>query len=246
MLYDGVSAKELAARLCAAECLLHERVPSVLDVVHEVAAHGAPNGAVVLADEQTAGRGRLGRRWHSPPGCGIWLGFLMRPPHRVEGGVLALRVGIAVAETLDGMGVSVKLKWPNDIVVQDRKLAGVLCEARWRDGRPSWVAVGIGINVHGPLAEEVRDSAVTLDEVLTHPSRVAVLERLLPALCALPTASHLSEHECTTYARIDWLAGRRLVEPVPGVAEGVSTDGALLVKTAAGVERILGGGVVPA
>jgi BirA family biotin operon repressor/biotin-[acetyl-CoA-carboxylase] ligase len=160
MNYDGVSSQALAARLETPLLLCVDEVPSVLDLVHELAADGADAGWVVLSDTQTAGRGRQGRRWVSPRGAGIWLGYLFRPGHTLEGGVLSLRVGLTAARALDALGVAVSIKWPNDILLSDRKLAGVLCEARG-SGPTGWVAIGIGMNVCGPVLPEVADVAVS-------------------------------------------------------------------------------------
>jgi BirA family biotin operon repressor/biotin-[acetyl-CoA-carboxylase] ligase len=244
--YDGVAHDELAVRLGVKRCLALESVASTLDVVHELAAAGAPDGTVVLADEQTAGRGRRGRSWQSPAGTGIWLGFLARPRAESERGVLALRVGLAVVESLEELGVQASLKWPNDVVVSDRKLGGVLCEARWAEGRAKWVAIGIGLNVHRPLPPELTGRAIALDEVAAGATRLQVLERLAPRLGSLRDAPSLDDAELAAFERHDWLRGRVLEAPVAGTARGIDSDGALLVETETGVERILGGSVATA
>lgn len=246
MSYDGLEPGELAARLKVPRCLSLARVTSTLDVIHELAAEDAPAGTVVIGDEQVAGRGRQGRMWHSPPAAGIWLGYLMRPERVIEGGILALRVGLAAVHTLGELGVAARLKWPNDVVVNDRKLAGVLCEGRWVGSRLAWIAVGLGMNVHGPVPAEVADHAVALDEVLPEVTRVDVLERLVPRLHVLPDVPTLTEAECLAFREHDWLTGRRLREPVAGWATGVARDGALLVETEQGVRRIVGGSIVTA
>lgn len=246
MKYDGLEPADLAARLRAPSCLALATVTSTLDIVHELAAEQAPAGTVVLADEQVRGRGRQGRPWHSPRGAGVWLGYLLRPTAPLEGGVLSLRVGLAVLQALDELGIAAHVKWPNDIVANDRKLAGVLCEARWVKEATSWVAVGIGMNVHGPLPSEIADQAVALDELSQGITRIGVLEALVPRLHALSHATRLSDAEQADFARHDWLLGQSLVEPLAGLARGVGADGALLVETAGGIERVLGGGVVVA
>lgn len=241
MIYDGVPPAELAARLHAPGCLALASVTSTLDIVHALADEGAPPGTVVVADEQVAGRGRQGRRWHSPPGTGIWLGYLARPARTTETGLLALRVGLAVVDALSDLGVSAGLKWPNDVILRDRKLAGILCEARWAADRLVWVAVGVGINVRGPLPPAISDGAIALQEALPGVSRVTVLEALVPRLHRLPDVATLDEAEQAAYRRHDWLAGRRLIEPVAGTARGVDDQGGLLVETAAGLSRVVGG-----
>jgi biotin-(acetyl-CoA carboxylase) ligase len=131
-------------------------------------------------------------------------------------------------------------------MLHNRKLAGVLCEARWRGHEVSWIAIGIGINVHGPLAQEIASRAIALDEVLPGITRLTVLDALMPWLRDMSDAPMLTEQECVEYARSDWLQGRHITEPVGGVVQGLDRDGALLVQTAEGIERVMGGGVVTA
>jgi BirA family biotin operon repressor/biotin-[acetyl-CoA-carboxylase] ligase len=241
--YDGVSPADLAARIRCPSCLVLRSVSSTLDLVHELAQEGAPAGTAVLADEQVRGRGREGRRWHSPPGAGILLGYLHRPRGPGVAGVLALRVGLAVGEALSALGFGPRLKWPNDVVLGDRKVGGILCEARSQGAGVSWVAVGIGLNVRGAVPAEVAGKAVALDEVRPGVTRVAVLEALMPRLHQLADGPALSETERAAYRRYDWLAGREVVEPVRGKVLGVDVDGALLVGSARGPERVLAGTV---
>lgn len=244
--YDGLSPSDLARRIRAPQCVVLAAVGSTLDVVHELAAQGAPAGTVVVADQQLAGRGREGRRWYSAPGRGVLVGYLHRPLEGGPVGVLALRVGLAVAEGLDSLGCPTQLKWPNDLMVGDRKAGGVLCEARSAPGSPGWVAVGVGLNVHGPVPVELADRAAALDDVRPGISRVAVLEAVVPRLHRLGRGAVLSDTEHAAYRRLDWLAGRMLESPLRGRALGVDREGALTVETARGPERVWAGSVVVA
>src|SRR3954468_708598 len=109
-----------------------ETTTSTLDVAHRLAAEGAPAGTLILADEQTAGRGRDGKSWQSLPGAGLWLTLIERPEDSSGRGVLSLRIGLAAAEPLDRFAAEpIRLKWPNDLFVDGEKLAGILVEARW-------------------------------------------------------------------------------------------------------------------
>jgi BirA family biotin operon repressor/biotin-[acetyl-CoA-carboxylase] ligase len=241
--YDGVSPADLAARIRCPSCLVLRSVSSTLDLVHELAEEGAPAGTAVLADEQVRGRGREGRQWHSPPGSGILLGYLHRPRRAGVAGVLALRVGVAVGEALAALGIEARLKWPNDVVIRGRKAGGILCEARTASGEVAWVGVGIGLNVRGPVPAEVAQRAVALDEVRPGITRLQVLEALMPRLHQLAEGSTLSQTERDAYRRVDWLAGREVVEPVVGRVAGVDADGALVVETRGGRQRVLAGTV---
>lgn len=242
--YDGHTASLLGGRWGLPRVIVRDRVSSTLDVVHDVAEDDGEDGTLVLADEQTAGRGRQGRRWHSAPGQGIWLGYLMRAPDRPPGGVLALRVGLAVAAALDDLGLSARLKWPNDLIVHDRKLGGILCEARWKGERVGWVAIGLGLNITGPLPPDLAAQAIAADALIPGVARMTVLDCIVPALRGLTAAPELGPEELRRYAARDWLRGRRLEAPVTGVVRGVDGDGALLVESARGTERVVGGSVV--
>src|SRR6266513_5287464 len=134
---------------------LLESTTSTLDVAHRLAGDGAPAGTLVIANEQTAGRGRGGKTWQSYPGAGLWLTLIERPSDSSGLGVLSLRVGLAAAEALDRFASEpIRLKWPNDLYVDSRKLAGVLVEARWRESSVEWVAIGLGVNVKAPSSIE--------------------------------------------------------------------------------------------
>ena len=196
-----------------------------MDVAHALALAGAPAGTVVLADAQSGGRGRAGRPWLSRPGAGIWLTLLERPGDSSALDVLPLRLGLhaalAVQAFADG---AVQVKWPNDLQIARRKLAGVLVEARWRDAQPEWVAIGVGLNVLAPT--EVDDATGLGPDV----SRVAVLASLVPALRAAAAArGPLDGDELRVYAERDAIAGRRVRGPVPGLVRRVLPSGELLI-----------------
>ncbi len=127
-----------------------ERVTSTNDVILDMAASGAPHGAVCLADEQTAGRGRRGYGWFSPPGCGIWASFLLRPRLPAAGTPpLTLCTAGAVAKALESVtDLAVRIKWPNDLLIANRKVAGLLAESRVLSADEPVIVVGMGINVN--------------------------------------------------------------------------------------------------
>jgi BirA family biotin operon repressor/biotin-[acetyl-CoA-carboxylase] ligase len=218
----------LSAQLRVPELLLFKQVGSTLDVAHRIAPQ-APAGTLVIADEQTAGRGRHGRRWASAPGAGIWLTLIERPTDARALDVLALRCGLFAAEALDDMATApIGVKWPNDLYVDERKLAGILIETRWRGTAPEWVAIGFGLNVRTPeLATGIGLRAGI--------SRVDVLDRLVPALRRAAAATrHFSDDELTRWANRDVAKDRALLTPSPGCAAGISREGELLVADAAG------------
>ena len=226
-----------------------ERVESTQDVIHTLAAEGAPASTAVAAIEQTGGRGRRGRRWSSPPG-GVWLSLLYRPTAGNAAELLSLRIGLAAAAALDriaGAG-AVSLKWPNDLMLGDAKLGGVLCEARWQGDVPAWVAAGIGVNVRNAPPADARLPGARLGDRVPSIGVDDVLEPLTDALRRVdPSGAALSPSELAEFAARDWLHGRSLLEPLAGTAVGIDASGALLVRTAAGaVDRVRAGSVVAA
>jgi BirA family transcriptional regulator, biotin operon repressor / biotin---[acetyl-CoA-carboxylase] ligase len=230
--YDGLDARRLAQLTGAPLVVLESRVRSTQDEAHRRAAEGAPSGTVVLADEQTAGRGRQGRAWLSPQGGGVWLSLLLRPAHPPQGGVLAIRCGLACLAALAEVApdVAARLRWPNDIVVAGRKLGGILCEARWSGAELGWVAVGVGLNVAGAVDPAVRERAIALADLTSGVSRAALVAALVPRLRAQePLPPLLDAAERRTFLASEWRDDG--AEPTADLAG----DGALLVRTATGV-----------
>ncbi|MES2180371.1 MAG: biotin--[acetyl-CoA-carboxylase] ligase [Gemmatimonadota bacterium] len=223
--YDGESVEALAVRWELPAVRAFSEVTSTLDVAHRMAP-AAPSGTVVLADEQTAGRGRHGRRWQSAPGAGVWLTLIERPSDSRALDVLALRCGLEAAEALDALAdAPIRLKWPNDLYSGDRKLAGILIETRWRGTAPEWVAIGFGLNIASPDLE----TGVGLRQGTT---RLDALDRLLPALRRAAAATrHLSEAELTRWRARDLAVGRVVTEPADGVVQGIDATGALLIDS---------------
>lgn len=222
-----------------------ERVASTMDVIHELAERGAEAGTMVVAGEQLQGRGSRGRPWHSPPG-GLWLSGLFRPPSVGGLEVISLRVGLAVAGAIDRfVSPPVRLKWPNDLMLNGRKLGGILCEARWQGSDLGWIAVGVGLNVRNPAASELRGSAIALAGVRPEITENELLEPVVEALRTLDLrAQRLSSLELEAFAARSWLDGREISEPLAGVVTGLGEDGTLRVRTVEGSQVSLRHGSV--
>jgi len=211
---------------------------STLDVAHELAERGAPAGTLIVADAQRAGRGRLGRAWRSEPGRGVWSTVIERPEDVRALDVLSLRVGLYCAESLDALARrSVGVKWPNDLVVDGRKLGGVLVEARWSGDRLAWVAIGVGVNVLEPNVE----GAAGLPAGTRRIDALAAIVRSIRAAARAPGA--LTADELRRWATRDTLEGARIVSPAAGIVKGISATGALLVSTEQGIEEHRAGSV---
>jgi BirA family biotin operon repressor/biotin-[acetyl-CoA-carboxylase] ligase len=212
-----------------------DRVSSTMDVLHELASTGAEAGSTVLAGEQLQGRGSRGRFWHSPPG-GLWLSILFRPPVLQGLEVISLRAGLAVAEAVQPLiSAPLQLKWPNDLMLNGRKLGGMLCEARWQGESLGWIAVGVGLNVKNRVPDELQANAVSLGDLGIAPDLSDLTELIVVALRKLElNGNELSPSELKRFAERDFLKGRAIVEPVAGTVLGLSADGALLVQPDSG------------
>jgi len=209
----------------------HAKLPSTQDLLHRIAEDGAPDGTVIVADEQEGGRGQRGKSWHSPLG-GLWMSVLVRPKGAAAGEVLSVRAGLAVARVLARYPTlpPVSLKWPNDLFIADRKVGGLLCEARWRGSELWWVAVGLGLNVANPVPAEVAELATALGEYDRTITPEALLGPLAAELATLGEGgSTLSAEERAEFQARHWLRGKRIVAPVRGTAGPVAADGALMV-----------------
>lgn len=221
---------------------------STNDIAGTFAEQAAREGLVVLADRQTAGRGRLGRSWASPPGAGIYVSVLLRPA-ATAARLLTIAAGVAVTEGIaSATGLAAHVKWPNDVHVSGRKLAGILAE-----GAASHVVLGIGINVQ-PAAypPDVAARATSIETELGRPvDRGLVLSECLAALATRyrelheNRAGNIVEAWRTRAApmlgrRVEWeSAGTRHT----GVAENIDDDGALIVRTGHEALRIRSGEV---
>jgi BirA family biotin operon repressor/biotin-[acetyl-CoA-carboxylase] ligase len=155
-LQHGLIAGRLRTTLVGMPLEVRGCVPSTNAALQRLARDGAPAGTVLLADEQTAARGRRGQPWFSPPGVNVYLSVLLRPDAPPRGLPLLAFVGsLAVADAVRAEGLTPAVKWPNDVLVGGRKVAGVLSEAATTAGRTDWVILGVGVNLNVP-AEALR------------------------------------------------------------------------------------------
>jgi BirA family biotin operon repressor/biotin-[acetyl-CoA-carboxylase] ligase len=130
------------------------------------------------------------------------------------------------------------LKWPNDLIVRDRKVGGLLGEARWQGTSISWVAIGLGLNVRNPVPAELADRAVALREFCGETTVDALAAPLASALAGVDLVSpRLSTGELEEFTRRDWLSGRRVVAPRAGTASGIERDGSLIVRDHSGANH---------
>ena len=230
---------------------------STNDVAQSLAEHGAPEGATVVASAQTAGRGRFGRTWFSPPGAGVYASVVVRNAKAAP--FLTLAGGVAVAEGVRAAsGLPVEIKWPNDIVVrgaqgaaQRRKLAGILAEASTSAEGLQYVILGFGINLRSAAyPADLADRATSIETELGRGVDGAlVLTETLAAFAASidKLSSGHADAVLTRWrelapsargSRVEWTSA---AGTLAGTAEGIADDGALLVRVGARIERIISG-----
>lgn len=236
--YDGVAIGELVRATSAARILVYDVVDSTMDVAHALARAGAPDGTVVVAEEQTAGRGRANREWRSPV-SGVWLTLIARSTDAGHLGALPIRAGLELARALDAFAPErIGLKWPNDLYVSTGKLGGILVEARWRQAVLEWAAIGIGVNV-------VPTTGVTGAGLRSGTRRAAVLKAIVSAvLAAAARRGGLGPQELAEFAARDIAVGREIVEPLAGTVRGVAPSGALLVESKGVMHEVHAGSLV--
>lgn len=260
---DLLHADDLRARLppgvlIGRDIQVFQETGSTNDVLDRLARDGVAEGVVVFAEKQTQGRGRLGRRWISPSGKGLWCSVLLRPDLR-PAAATQLTIAAAVAlhrAVLAVTGLSAEIKWPNDLLLGGRKCAGILTELSAEPDRVRHVILGLGVDVNltaTDLPRDLRETATSLRVALGRPvDRPELAARLLTELEAAYAAlrgggfealADAWEEACVTLGRqvvVD-LGTRRL----EGRAEALDPEGALLVRTEHGhLERVVGGDVI--
>lgn len=250
---------------------IFQRVGSTNDIARAMADDGAEQGTLVLADEQTRGRGRRGRAWSAPPGSSLSMSMIVRPPTPGATRVLTLRLGLATARAIERrLSVPITIKWPNDLQAGGRKTAGILCEATVIEDRVVHVIAGLGINVRTPgqgwpaeLAGRATSLEEAADDVHTHggasveprepeprepepldPELVGHVVAEWLAVARRP-ADALSPDEMRQFEARDALRGRDVtVDDRPaGEAAGITDAGVLLVHGDEGIRAIAAGTV---
>lgn len=266
--WDALALASSACKTVGKPLILKSETESTNDDVRAAAANGATTGYTVVADHQTAGRGRRGRVWHSPREKNLYLSILLRHTLPIEiSPLLTFAAGVAVAKTCEAFvgehseSKRVTIKWPNDVRIDGKKVCGILVEASLRssNGSPvgtvgtarsaSTAIVGIGINVHRQeFPEELVGIATTLEQSSEAAvSRPAVLRRLLSeweAASTLMLARNSQAIVDAVRSRCDTIGARVSIEGVLGVATEIRDDGSLVVRSDDGAEHVMRSGEV--
>lgn len=237
---------------------VHGEIDSTNLRAEALAAQGAPAGTIVMADRQTAGRGRLGRSFFSPGGVGLYFSAVLRPgcpPERAHEHVFAAAVAVAECAAHElGDRSAVAIKWPNDVQLRGRKTSGINLSVQLRDGRVDSLVLGVGVNVNTPCEDfppELRELATSLRVELGRPLdrgafAAALLERLEAELDRLAGGfSEVLDH-WHNFFRMRGERVRVTAEParaIEGAVAGVDGSGALLIESSSGIERVVAGDV---
>jgi BirA family biotin operon repressor/biotin-[acetyl-CoA-carboxylase] ligase len=268
-LADALAASRAGRGALGSALFYFETIGSTNDLAARLAGSGAAEGTTVVAEAQREGRGRLGRTWFSPQGAGLYVSIVLRPgrteadtgdagapPARLAlPSALTLAAGVALAEAVrDTTGLAVEIKWPNDLLFQRRKLAGILAEASVRDGAIEYVVLGFGVNVRAAVyPPDVVGRATSIEGELGRP----VDRGLILAGALVRLAGCLQLLRCGAMA--DVLARWRALSPsalgsrvewrapagtVGGRTAGIDADGALLVERDGRVDRVVAGEVI--
>jgi BirA family biotin operon repressor/biotin-[acetyl-CoA-carboxylase] ligase len=258
---DALHADDLLARLGKTKVIgrdirVFQETTSTNDVVEKLARDRVKEGVVVFAESQTKGRGRLGRKWISPSRKGLWFSVLLRPVLRPqEATQLTVASGTALRRAIAGTGVRAKIKWPNDILIDGKKVAGILTELSAELDCVKHIILGIGVDVNLTTAEfptDLRKLATSLkietDRTISRADLAVAILRELDNDYARVTGGEFEsiadewEEHCGTMGQpVAIQVGERRIH---GRAESLDDDGALLVRTEHGrLERVTGGDV---
>lgn len=244
-LWEGDAPSAWGARWRIPRIEIHSALGSTNDRARELAELDAEPWTVVIAEEQSAGRGRDGRRWESPPRTGLWMSVLAPPIEASVRPFVPLRTGLAVCRAVEraAPGVGAGIKWPNDVFVAGRKAGGILCESG-----PGGIVIGVGVNVRRTaFPPELASTATSLEDAAGGPvERADLAGTILDELRAVLGSVRGLDDVAREIAARDVLAGRRVATATGevGFARGIDRDGALRVEVSPGdVRRVMGGGV---
>ena len=236
-----------------------ESTGSTNDVAARLAESGACEGHLIVAETQTAGRGRHGRKWFSPPGAGLYASLILRPASAMSDeknptALLTLAAGVAIAEAVRVVtGLPAQIKWPNDIVIGTRKLAGILAESAIQAGALQFIVLGFGVNLRtAAYPPELSARATSIEAETGRPADIALMLAEIIAALGDRYADLLAgkfdailgawrqRAAQVPGARVEWDSPRGVV---CGVAEDIDLEGALLVRVGTRLERVTAGEV---
>lgn len=258
---DGEIRDDLADSWGISDLRFYNRTESTQKIARTLAEAGAPSWTLIVADHQTAGHGRNGAAWLSQPGSSVMFSLVIRPERPEALALLPIRIGLILARTLDDLLLArgsvseedlplMKVKWPNDLILSDGKIGGILVDGVTR-GDQQAIIIGVGLNVFRmtdlqPRANNELPFRYFDDYIKDPASRLRILERMITALREqLRTVPEdLMPREIEEYAGRDWLRGRQITSPAPGEVAGINRKGYLLIEPQEGdLQALISGSV---
>ena len=243
-------SRRLATRIIGSRIIVLDRITSTNDAAWQEALADAPDGAVVTAEEQTAGRGRMGRSWQAPSQTSLLMSIILRPELKAhQGDLLTVMSAVAVAEALrKNLPLQARIRWPNDIMIKERKVAGILVEGRLL-ATGSVFVIGIGLNVSTQkdvFPEELRDIATSLAlETNTIPNRIDVMQWVLHSLDQWYRKLRVGEYGAIAccWRELSSTLGRRVVliengNEYQGTVLDLSLEDGLIVRLDGGMTKV--------
>ncbi|MDP3804615.1 MAG: biotin--[acetyl-CoA-carboxylase] ligase [Candidatus Omnitrophota bacterium] len=250
---------KLNTRILGKAVLSYKKVDSTNDIAYSLAEKGAKEGTVILADEQTKGRGRLGRSWASPSRAGIYLSCILRPkiaPSEIPR--ITLLAAVALAKAIRGLtGLSATIKWPNDILINDKKVSGILTEMKAEQDKVDFIILGIGVNVNTPPKNLPKGASSIKEEMMKDNrqeavSRVELTQRILENLEENytrlkregfePIIDEWKDLSTMLGSRVKVVLQNRTFE---GQARDLDGDGSLIVRRDSGImEKVSSGDII--
>ena len=236
--------KSLAGKLFGKNLHFYQEVHSTNDTAFSLGMHNAAEGTAVIADSQTGGKGRLQRRWHSPPGDNLYTSVILKPEFETfRASQIPLMAGVAVARALDHYCSGITLKWPNDVMIRGKKVCGILSQAKLSANKINFIVLGIGINVNMDthrFPEEIRNIATSLAiETGAIISRqeliISLYENLEKCYKQLLQKGFIPVRQ--EWLRLAPMIGRQMKivfknEAIEGTAVGLDDNGSLILMTA--------------
>lgn len=256
-LYGHELSSLLKGKVFGQQVIYREKVGSTNELAKELARKGASQGTVVIAEEQTGGKGRIGRVWYSPAGQGLWFSVILRPEiSPIDASKLTLICAVGVAKTIrETTGIAAGIKWPNDVLIDHRKVAGILIEMNAELDKINYLVIGIGVNVsldEARVPSELANIAISLEgQKKLKVTRVALLAALLNNLDHLyedfldgKFSQILTAWKDMSVTLNRWVKVVSGSETEEGIAFDLDDDGALiLMKKDGSVKKILAGDV---
>jgi len=252
-LFPAELAYRLHTKFIAKKIYYYDALPTTMDVAAELGVKGCPNGTLVVAESQTKGKGRLGREWFSPKYKGIYLSLVLRPelaPNATP--LLTLLCAVSICEAIkEATGLEARIKWPNDILIHNKKLGGILTELNAETDRTHFAVVGFGLNINNDKRSLLAGATSLKEQLKDEVNRAGLLKKILLAI----EENYLYLEKYGSTVILDkWRAanitlGKRVKvnshhRVLEGEAIGIDSDGALLLRSDSGlIQKVLSGDV---